>query len=311
MSYHVVDERGNSLGLVRPMMQQMERQRGVANAIHRGHGLHRGLERRVPGAPAVTRGVPVDRDRRVTRQGRMRNVSEITPTRGTLAGVEMRRTMPMAAMPGMRVRYGHINTTPAIMPAHGGGAYQPMHDDQGLGFSLKPPKWIRKAKPGKILAKIAVPAAVIGASFLIPGVGGALVKGITSAGGMLFRGATAAGKAVVGAGGAVAKAAAPVIAPATKAVEVVAPGLIPPPIQALLPGGVPSGPGGSVDAPAGGGGGYSPTFGPQQDVYGPQQDAATTAAQRQDAAAGGANMMLPLAIGGGVLLLALAMNHRR
>jgi hypothetical protein len=39
----------------------------------------------------------------------------------------------------------------------------------GLGFSLKPPKWLRKAQPGKILKKIALPIAAVGATLLIPG----------------------------------------------------------------------------------------------------------------------------------------------
>jgi hypothetical protein len=51
----------------------------------------------------------------------------------------------------------------------------------GLGFSLKPPKWVRKAQPGKILKKIALPAAAVGAALLIPGVGGAIVGGISAA----------------------------------------------------------------------------------------------------------------------------------
>lgn len=61
--------------------------------------------------------------------------------------------------------------------------------DYGLGFSLRPPKWVRKAQPGKILKKIALPVAAVGAALLIPGVGGAIVGGATAvakAGGGIF-----------------------------------------------------------------------------------------------------------------------------
>lgn len=53
-------------------------------------------------------------------------------------------------------------------------------DESGnaLGFSLRPPKWLRKAQPGKILKKAALPLAVIGGALLIPGVGGAIAAGL-------------------------------------------------------------------------------------------------------------------------------------
>lgn len=63
---------------------------------------------------------------------------------------------------------------------------------EGLGFSLKPPKWLRKAQPGKLLKKAAPPLA-IGASLFVPGVAPAVAavgKGIFGAakavGGGLF-----------------------------------------------------------------------------------------------------------------------------
>lgn len=66
-----------------------------------------------------------------------------------------------------------------------------------LDFSLKPPKWLRKAQPGKILKKLAVPIAV-GAALLIPGVAPAVatvargafggVKAVGGAALSLFRG---------------------------------------------------------------------------------------------------------------------------
>ncbi|HLB37469.1 MAG TPA: hypothetical protein VJL31_12935 [Gemmatimonadales bacterium] len=77
----------------------------------------------------------------------------------------------------------------------------------GLGFSLKPPKWLRKAQPGKILKKAAIPLAVIGGALLIPGVGGALVGAATAAGRaaagagrLIGRGAVGAGRGIFGAG---------------------------------------------------------------------------------------------------------------
>jgi hypothetical protein len=66
----------------------------------------------------------------------------------------------------------------------------------GLGFSLKPPGWLRKWQPGKTLKKALVPAAIIGGSLLIPGVGGVVAKGLTVA----AKGAVGAGKLALGAG---------------------------------------------------------------------------------------------------------------
>lgn len=52
----------------------------------------------------------------------------------------------------------------------------------GLGFSLKPPRFIRKLQPGKILKKIAVPLAIGAAIVAIPGVAPAIGRGIAAAG---------------------------------------------------------------------------------------------------------------------------------
>jgi hypothetical protein len=60
--------------------------------------------------------------------------------------------------------------------------------DETLGFSLKPPKWLRKAQPGKILKKAAIPLAIAAGTLLIPGVGGAAVKGLTAVGGAALKG---------------------------------------------------------------------------------------------------------------------------
>jgi hypothetical protein len=65
-----------------------------------------------------------------------------------------------------------------------------------LGFSLKPPKWLRKAQPGKILKKIAVPLA-IGGALLIPGVAPLALTAVKAGGGLLLKG----GAGVVKAGG--------------------------------------------------------------------------------------------------------------
>lgn len=62
-----------------------------------------------------------------------------------------------------------------------GRVYPPMAD--AMGFSLKPPKWLRKLQPGKVLKKIAIPLAVIGGAILIPGAGGLIVHGLEAAGG--------------------------------------------------------------------------------------------------------------------------------
>lgn len=70
-------------------------------------------------------------------------------------------------------------------------------DDDNLGFSLKPPKFIRKLQPGKLLKKAAIPLA-IGAAALIPGVAPAIAtvgKGLV----------TGAAKLVTGPAGLIAK----------------------------------------------------------------------------------------------------------
>jgi hypothetical protein len=79
--------------------------------------------------------------------------------------------------------------------------------DDGLGLSLRPPKWVRKIQPGKILKKVAIPLAIGGALF-IPGVaplalkaGAGLLKGgigIVKAGGGLIRGTATRGAKAIG-----------------------------------------------------------------------------------------------------------------
>jgi hypothetical protein len=64
----------------------------------------------------------------------------------------------------------------------------------GLGFSLKPPKWVRKLT----LKKAIVPLAIVGATFLIPGAGALLAKGVLGATKLAFGGVKLAGKGVTG-----------------------------------------------------------------------------------------------------------------
>lgn len=94
----------------------------------------------------------------------------------------------------------------------------------GLGFSLKPPKWLRKMQPGKILKKAALPLA-IGAALFIPGALPLLAKGVVGAsklvvggGRLVAKGVTAAARLAAGN----AKTAAGVFRPAggTTAVDI-------------------------------------------------------------------------------------------
>jgi hypothetical protein len=81
--------------------------------------------------------------------------------------------------------------------AHGGMLSIPAGADlSGLGFSLKPPKWIRKMQPGKVLKKVAVPLAIVAGAVLIPGAAPLLAKGLLGAGKL----ALGAGKLALGAG---------------------------------------------------------------------------------------------------------------
>src|SRR5258706_15265673 len=115
-----------------------------------------------------------------------------------------------------------------------------MLEGYGLGFSLKPPKALRKLsfksiskiQPGKVLAKVAVPLAITAGALLIPGVapaalaaarGGAglAARGITGAAGLLGRGAGSAFKSIRGVGTAIGKgwARGAVVKKATEAVS--------------------------------------------------------------------------------------------
>jgi len=78
--------------------------------------------------------------------------------------------------------------------------------DDGLGFSLRPPSWARKAfrtvKRNITLKRALVAGAVVGAAF-IPGVGPAALAAARAAGGFAARGIAAAGRGIFSAGGAI------------------------------------------------------------------------------------------------------------
>jgi hypothetical protein len=65
-----------------------------------------------------------------------------------------------------------------------------------LGFSLKPPRWIRKAQPGVFIRKNIIPIAAGASLFLIPGAAPLALKAVTGAGSLLARGGKAAGGGV-------------------------------------------------------------------------------------------------------------------
>jgi hypothetical protein len=100
-----------------------------------------------------------------------------------------------------------------------------------LGFSLRPPKWVRKAQPGKVLKKAIIPIAVVGATLLIPGVGGAVVGAVTAAakasGGFVGR--------IFGKGITVAKTVTTAVKPVAPLVQQIAPMALP-----MMPGSVPA-----------------------------------------------------------------------
>ena len=68
----------------------------------------------------------------------------------------------------------------------------------GLGFSLKPPRWVRKLTIKKVIKPLAITAAIVGAAFIpgaLPLVGkaaGLLAKGAVGAGRLALRGGKAA-----------------------------------------------------------------------------------------------------------------------
>jgi len=79
--------------------------------------------------------------------------------------------------------------------------YDPALPYQDLGFSLRPPKWLRKAQPGVILKKAAPYIAAGAAIALVPGLAPMLAKGALAVG----KGALVVGKAVPKFAGAIFK----------------------------------------------------------------------------------------------------------
>lgn len=119
------------------------------------------------------------------------------------------RTRRVSTLPITRYHHPTVDYASLVRPRR---AYSRGSDIaagyDGLGFSLKPPKWLRKLQPGKVLKK-ALPFAAGAAALFIPGVGPAIAG---AASGLLSAGRAAAplilrgGKALVAAGRAVAPA---------------------------------------------------------------------------------------------------------
>lgn len=81
-------------------------------------------------------------------------------------------------------------TSQAIPPMRRDESLEDYYTIEGLGFSLKPPKWLRKMQPGKVLKKLAVPLAIGAGALLIPGVAPAaagLIRGAAGAAGSAAR----------------------------------------------------------------------------------------------------------------------------
>jgi hypothetical protein len=65
-----------------------------------------------------------------------------------------------------------------------------------IGFSLKPPRWLRKMQPGKVLVKYGLPAAAVAATFFIPGVAPAAARIVAGGARLLTRSGGAVGRKV-------------------------------------------------------------------------------------------------------------------
>lgn len=66
----------------------------------------------------------------------------------------------------------------------------------GLGFSLKPPKWVRKLTIKKVLKPLAITAAVITGAALIPGALPLLARGVLGAGKLAAKGVVGGGRLI-------------------------------------------------------------------------------------------------------------------
>jgi hypothetical protein len=158
-----------------------------------------------------------------------------------------------------------------------------------LGFSLKPPKWLRKAQPGKILKKAAIPLAVVGATLLIPGAGGVIASAALAA----AKGAAKLGK------GAVKLVSPTVVSTAKQAGTQAATTFVAPMFPAPSAIG-PNAPGANIVSATPAGGGF---YGPPMPTS-IEPPAGATAAE--PAGVGGMpGWLLPAAIAGGLLLVTL------
>jgi len=90
-----------------------------------------------------------------------------------------------------RTRPHELTATMTRLPA----IYVQDSNLSGLGFSLKPPRWVRKLTLKKVLKPLAIGAAVVGAAFIPGG-----LPFVGKAAGLLTKGAVGAGKFVLGAG---------------------------------------------------------------------------------------------------------------
>jgi hypothetical protein len=84
-----------------------------------------------------------------------------------------------------RARPHEFTSTLPRLPAH----YAQASQLSGLGFSLKPPKWVRKLTIKKVIKPLAITAAIVGAAF-IPGA----LPLVGKAAGMIAKGAVGAGR---------------------------------------------------------------------------------------------------------------------
>lgn len=78
----------------------------------------------------------------------------------------------------------------------GSGCYEVSPDLAGLGFSLKPPKFIRKLTLKKLVKPLLITAAVVTGAALIPGALPLLAHGVVGAGKLAWGGTKLAGRGV-------------------------------------------------------------------------------------------------------------------
>lgn len=202
----------------------------------------------------------------------------------------------------------------------------PQLESPGLGFSLKPPKKLRKAfkavKKAVTIKNVLKVGAVVGAAALIPGALPMLAKGAVGGAKLLARGARGVGRGAVGAERLVARGVRAVISPLTggknnpgggaELVDLLPADLKPTgdplpvvaPTAPLPPSALPA-PDPVAVAPSGGG--YSSGGGGGESKNSPAEESAATGAPDQ-AGVGGASPILVL---GGLALLAGVLSRPR